>query len=110
MSFKTLVALIFILGLIFGIFAADYSPNLKNNNELDQFMALLSNRYKIKLPNSFYCKPMHVAEVMTFFCTADSLDSLSKLTKHESYRLKSVKKMINAEQNIYGWKSSKFQG
>ncbi len=109
MLFKALMVLLFIPGLIFRIIALDYSPSLKNNDELDRFMALLSNRYKIKLPQSSNCKPMHVDEVMAFLCVADSLDSLNKLTKYESYRLKSVKKRICAEKNIYSWKSSKFK-
>lgn len=93
--------------LLVSLISAQYSPSLKNDIDLDKFMLRISNRYDIKLPRSFYSKPMHSAEVLLFLSQADSLCANNKLTKQEIYQLKNLREIISGKRNLFNLKKSK---
>ncbi len=97
---------LFVLVLI-SVVTAQYSPNLKNNIDLDKFMLRISNRYDIRLPRSYYTKPMHSAEMLAFLDQADSLHAIKKLTKQEIYQLENLRKIVSGSRNLFNLRKNK---
>lgn len=86
----------------------EYSPNVRNNREIDLFLVRIANRYDISLPNTFYSKPMHTSEILQFLNSVDSLDSAGLLTEQESFRSKNLHKIISGSRNVIRWKMDKW--
>jgi hypothetical protein len=78
-----------------------YSPSLKSDPALDQFLLRLSNRYGIMLPRSYYSQPMHAAEVLQFLDVVDSLDRAGKLTQQESCQYKNVRAIVGEDRRLF---------
>ncbi|MBD3346770.1 MAG: hypothetical protein GF401_17070 [Chitinivibrionales bacterium] len=82
-----------------------YAPNIRLNSELDAFLLRLSSRYDVSLPASWFCRPIHTADLFSFLSSIDSLDSAGTLSPRESFRLKRVKQRFGLQSGIYRWKN-----
>lgn len=103
---NTLQLLIFLLCIpVLG----QYSPNVKNDAELDLFLLRIAHRYALKLPESYFSKPMHASELLAFLDQVDSLDNQNVLTAQESYRLKQIRRIISGQRSLFKWNTNRWE-
>jgi hypothetical protein len=86
---------------------AEYSPNVSISNELDFLIARLSAVHSVNVPKGYYSRPVNYAALNQFFRTADSLDSLGRLSKSESQQLKRAEKFNGFQKNALKWSDDK---
>jgi len=80
-----------------------YSPDIRNNADLDGFFYRISTRYHLSVPASFYVQPMNVGHARAFLRTVDSLDRENKLSKQESLDLQRIKRIIDSKNSLFSY-------
>lgn len=80
-----------------------YSPNLRNNTDLDKFFYQISSRYHRTLPASFFSQPMNAADAKSFLRGVDSLDTENKLSSQESIYLRKAKRIIESKNSLFNY-------
>ncbi len=88
---------------------AQYSPNIRNDQDIDKLLLRLAHRYDLVLPTSFYSKPMQVEDITFFLNKVDSLDSSGLLTQYESNSLANLRKSIRSTRNLFSWKKEDWE-
>jgi len=92
---------LFFCAVASSVLLAQYSPNLRIDSDLNDFLRRIATRYQLALPGSFYSQPMRAADVLRFLDRADSLDAEGRLTPQESFRLKRARAIVSGRPNLF---------
>jgi hypothetical protein len=80
-----------------------YSPDMRNNADLDGFFYRISTRYHLSVPASFYVQPMNVGHARAFLRTVDSLDRENKLSPQETIDLQRIKRIVDSKNSLFSY-------
>lgn len=99
---KFLILLLIITSLLM----AEYSPVIRDNKHLDDFLLGTSHKYGLQLPRSFYTKPYKVQEILDYL---NKLDSLKEYSLTEQYLLNRIKERITRQKRLLGYIGKKIE-
>ncbi len=99
------VCLFWIIAIV-TLCTAEFTPNVRIDNELYQLMFRLHAVHSIALPDDIASQPLNYAGLERFFHDADSLVNEGMLTSHEKHLLYLYQKKYSFERNRIRWASN----
>src|SRR5271169_718985 len=86
---------------------SEFCPNLRNDQNIDQFIYRIATRYHVAPPASLFSQPMTVCDVLGFVDKADSLAALGRLSEQEIADARKLRKQISGSSGLFSLENKK---